>query len=90
MRHIVTISEMLVFAPSLLFLVTTLFKHLGNKTNLVIWFSILNLPAAIFIDHGHYQFNQVMHGFVILAIAFMVREQLTLATIAMVLAVNFK
>ena len=81
---------MLVFAPSLLFLLHTMFKHLGSKTILVIWFTILNLPPALFVDHGHYQFNQVMHGFVLLGIAFMIRQQLTFAVIAMVLAVNFK
>ena len=31
-----------------------------------------------------------MHGFVLLAIAFMIRGQITAATIAMTLAINFK
>ena len=48
------------------------------------------LPCALFIDHGHYQFNQIMHGFVLAAIGLMIKGHLCLAVVSMVLAVNFK
>ncbi len=54
------------------------------------WFMILSLPPLVFIDHGHFQFNQVMHGFVLWGVAFMLEGRIELAVIAMVLAVNFK
>ena len=51
---------------------------------------IFLLPCALFVDHGHYQFNQVMHSFVLAAIGFMIEGKLTLAVISMVMAINFK
>lgn len=90
MRATVIIGEFLVFAPALFFLLKTMFKDLSTKIRLVLWFGIMMLPPAMFIDHGHYQFNQIMHGFVLLAVAFVLRDHFKLATFCMVLAVNFK
>jgi len=90
MRSIVVIGEFLVFAPALYFFLKTMFKDLSVKIRLILWFGIMMLPPALFIDHGHYQFNQIMHGFVLFAIAFVMRDNFILATVFMVFAVNFK
>jgi uncharacterized membrane protein len=57
---------------------------------LVVCGFIYMLPCALFVDHGHYQFNQVMHGFVLAAIACMLWGYLIPAVFFMVLAVCFK
>jgi hypothetical protein len=57
MRNIVIIAEMLLFAPALLFLLKTMHKDLPNKRLIIIWAGVMSLAPAIFIDHGHYQFN---------------------------------
>lgn len=90
MRLIPAIAEMVIFAPALWFFLMTYNKDMSDKKNVVIWFAILLVGPALFIDHGHYQFNQVMHGLVLFAISFAMRDQFELATIFMVLAVNFK
>lgn len=48
------------------------------------------IPGSMLMDNVHFQFNQVMHGFVLWAIAFILDGNLTFATVFMVLAVNFK
>jgi glycopeptide antibiotics resistance protein len=57
MRNIVIIAEMVLFAPALLFLLKTMYKDLPNKRLIIIWAGVMSLAPAIFIDHGHYQFN---------------------------------
>lgn len=78
MRFWVIVSEYLIFVPSCIFLVHSLdhvenSKLFFNSNHLGAVFTILMQPAMLIIDHGHFQFNQVMHGFVLLAIAFMLR-----------------
>lgn len=79
MRLWVIISEYLIFVPSCIYLVQS-FDNTDCDLTLVLKnhhlkavFGIMMQPAILIIDHGHFQFNQVMHGFVLLAIAFMFR-----------------
>ena len=76
--------------PSLLFFVWTMFDNFGTKTRLIVFFILYSIPSLIFIDHGHFQPNQVMLGLVILGITFMLRNNTVMAVVAMTLAVNFK
>jgi alpha-1,3-glucosyltransferase len=48
------------------------------------------MPSLIYVDHGHFQPNSAMHGFVLWAIYFALTNRLSYALIFMVLAVNFK
>jgi alpha-1,3-glucosyltransferase len=48
------------------------------------------MPALIYVDHGHFQPNSPMHGFVLWAVYFALTSRLSLAVVFMVLAVNFK
>jgi hypothetical protein len=53
-------------------------------------FIVLSLPPLIYIDHAHFQPNSPMHGLVLWGAYFMMNNQLELAVISMVLALNFK
>ena len=44
----------------------------------------------IIIDHGHFQFNNVMHGFFILSVLFLYSENFFLSIIFFSLCVNYK
>ena len=48
------------------------------------------LPPLVYIDHGHFQPNSVMHGLVLWGVYFMFRGQIEYAVVAMVLGVHFK
>ena len=51
---------------------------------------LLISPCLIIIDHGHYQYNNVMHGLFIFAVYFLYRHKFILAIIFYVMCVNFK
>jgi alpha-1,3-glucosyltransferase len=89
MRLFVVLLEFAVFVPGYLKLVTA-FSHTTRINRHGLLFGVLMIPPVVFVDHGHFQFNQVMHGLVVWGIAFMFSGQLELAVIAMVLAINFK
>ena len=56
----------------------------------IILFLILTNPLMIIIDHGHFQFNNVMHGFFVLSVLFLYSENYILSIIFFSLCVNFK
>ena len=51
---------------------------------------ILLNPLMIIIDHGHFQFNNVMHGFFIFAVYFLLGDNYFLSIIFLSFCVNFK
>jgi alpha-1,3-glucosyltransferase len=44
----------------------------------------------IIIDHGHFQYNNVMHGFFVFAVFFLLNDQYIFAIIFLVYCVNYK
>ena len=53
-------------------------------------FIMLVSPSLIIIDHGHYQFNNVMHGFFIFAVYFLYKNKFIFAIIFYSMCINFK
>ena len=51
---------------------------------------ILTNPLMIIIDHGHFQFNNVMHGLFVISLFFLYSENYIFAIIFFSLCVNFK
>jgi alpha-1,3-glucosyltransferase len=51
---------------------------------------ILINPLMVIIDHGHFQYNNVMHGFFVLALFFLYTEKYILAIIFYSFCINFK
>lgn len=47
-------------------------------------------PPLMFVDHGHFQPNSMMHGLVLWGIYFLIKGKIEFSVIAMVLALNFK
>lgn len=66
MRATVIVSEYLVYIPAVIICV----RHLAKLSSINSWESsialtaILMQPATILIDHGHFQYNTVMLGFI--------------------------
>ena len=56
----------------------------------IILFLILSNPLMIIIDHGHFQFNNVMHGLFIISLFFLYTDNYILAIIFFSFCVNFK
>lgn len=69
-------------------------KRKNKKPSYTLYYIVLLLvlinPLMIIIDHGHFQFNNVMHGFFVLALFFLYSENYILAIIFYSFCINFK
>ena len=98
MRLFVLISDLLVFHLGVNLFCYYMFIHKKKNKNkkpdiinyYIILFLILTNPLMIIIDHGHFQFNNVMHGFFVLSVLFLYSENYILSIIFFSLCVNFK
>ena len=98
MRFFALFSDFIVFHIAVHFLCYKIFiKDKINKNKKPSYFKyfIINLlillnPLMIIIDHGHFQYNNVMHGFFVFAVYFLLNDKYFLAIIFLSFCVNFK
>lgn len=90
MRSMFILLELIFLIPPLMKLLAELYPKQSISTRRMFLFIILMIPPFIFIDHGHFQPNSMMHGLVLWGVYFIIRGRIELAVIAMVLAINFK
>lgn len=88
MRLSVLLSEVLVLWPAVLAFVRTVGISADREARAV--FFILLQPALITIDHGHFQYNGICLGLVLLAVVAVLRERPLWATLWFCAALNFK
>ena len=92
MRATVLISEYVVFVPA----VIVFGRRLAHLQNVPRWeysialVAILMQPASMLIDHGHFQYNSVMLGFVAASMASVLTGRLLWASLWFVAALCFK
>ncbi len=92
MRATVLISEYMVYVPAAIILV----RRLARNENVNIWAcsialtAILMQPASILIDHGHFQYNTVMLGFVLATMSRLIAGSPLWACFFFVSALGFK
>jgi alpha-1,3-glucosyltransferase len=82
--------ELLIVVPAAVRLLTVLYPKQSTTTRRLYLLGFLMAPPLIFVDHGHFQPNSPMHGFVLWATYFLLTDRAALAVVFMVLAVNFK
>ena len=98
MRLFVLISDLIFFHLSVNLFVYYIFIYDKSKRNkkpqiinyYIILFLILANPLMIIIDHGHFQFNNIMHGLFVISVLFLYSEKFILAIIFFSFCVNFK
>ena len=94
MRFISLISDIFTFHIACNLLVKYIF--IDNKIEkkykkyYICLFIMLISPCLIIIDHGHYQYNNVMHGFFIFAVYFLYKNKFIFAIIFYSMCINFK
>lgn len=92
MRASVAVSEYLVYVPAAVICV----RHLTRLSNVSAWetgialAAILMQPATILIDHGHFQYNTVMLGFVLATMSSMLAGRTLWSCVFFVCALGFK
>ena len=98
MRFFALASDVLIFHVGVNILFFYIFihskKNKSKKPSYALYYIVLFLtlinPLMIIIDHGHFQYNNVMHGSFVLALYFLYSENYILAIIFYSFCVNFK
>ena len=92
MRATVVASEYLVYVPALIIFLRryTRSEGVGATSASAALIAILMQPATILIDHGHFQYNTVMLGFVVASLSSVYASRLLWACIFFVAALGFK
>ena len=95
MRMIAVVSDLAVYHIGAVLLCKVLYLDGAKNKNkymkyYIMLFIILVSPSMIIIDHGHYQFNNVMHGLYLLAVYFLFKHQIIFAIIFFAMCINFK
>jgi alpha-1,3-glucosyltransferase len=92
MRATVIVSEYLVYVPAVIVFLRHYGRNqgVGKTSGLIALVAILMQPATIIIDHGHFQYNTVMLGFVVASISSIYADRLLWSCIFFVAALGFK
>ena len=98
MRFFSLISDILIFHVGVNLFCYYIFIYSKRKKNkkplfalyYIVLLLILANPLMVIIDHGHFQYNNVMHGFFVLALFFLYSDNNILAIIFFSFCVNFK
>ncbi|KAJ2029405.1 Glucosyltransferase-like protein [Coemansia sp. S610] len=75
MRSTVLVLEALIYVPAVVLLLQSRQIQANWIAKQAAIFSVLLQPCLILIDHGHFQYNAVMLGFLVWTVYFAAREQ---------------
>ena len=84
MRNSVLVSDLLILAPSVLAFTRNFPEHIWILSAFMLY------PGLILIDNGHFQYNGISLGLFTLAVAFILKNRDLCASVAFVLALNYK
>lgn len=92
MRATVFVSEYLIYVPACVICLRRLSRLSGVATwdQLIALTAVLMQPATMLIDHGHFQYNTVMLGFVVASISSMLANRPLWGAAYFVAALGFK
>ena len=92
MRATVISSEYLTYVPALIIFIRSYSQKFegSNWQSSIALAAILLQPNNILIDHGHFQYNTVMLGFVLATMACMITNHLLWSCVFFVAALGFK
>lgn len=92
MRATVLVSEYLVFVPAAIILNRKLarLRSVNKWESSIALVAILMQPSTILIDHGHFQYNTVMLGFVLASLSSLLASRYLWGSVFLVAALCFK
>ncbi|GAB7352700.1 hypothetical protein MBLNU459_g3059t1 [Dothideomycetes sp. NU459] len=92
MRATVIVSEYLILVPACVICIRHLARLYGVNTweSSIALTAVLMQPATMLIDHGHFQYNTVMLGFVLASISSMLSGRPLWSCVYFVAALGFK
>ena len=92
MRATVLVSEYLVYIPAAVILNRRFarLRSVNKWESSIALVAILMQPATILIDHGHFQYNTVMLGFVLASLSSLLADRLIWGCVFFVAALSYK
>ena len=92
MRATVIVSEYLIYVPAAVICVRHMARlhHINPWESSIALAAILMQPATILVDHGHFQYNTVMLGFVVATISSMLAGRALWSCVFFIAALGFK
>lgn len=92
MRASVLVSEYIIYIPAVVIFCRqySRLQHITSWESTIALAAILMQPATILVDHGHFQYNTVMLGFVVAFLASITNRAYGLSCIFFVAALGFK
>lgn len=92
MRSTVIISEYLIYVPAVIIFLRHYARSqgVGATATTIALVGILMQPATILVDHGHFQYNTVMLGFMVASLSSIYATRLLWASTFFVAALGFK
>ncbi len=95
MRLVCLFSDIFIFHFACFFYCKFIYldRKFGNENYFkfyIMLFILLISPIFIIIDHGHFQFNQVIHGLFIFSIYFLYKGNIFVGISFFILCINFK
>lgn len=92
MRATVIVSEYLIYVPAAVICLRHMARlhHINPWESSIALTAILMQPAVILVDHGHFQYNTVMLGFVLATISSMLAGRPLWSCVFFVSAIGFK
>ena len=92
MRATVMVSEHFIYVPAAVICVRHMARtyHINSWESSIALTAILIQPATILVDHGHFQYNTVMLGFVLATISSMLAGRALWSCVFFVAALGFK
>ncbi|XP_061393372.1 probable dolichyl pyrophosphate Man9GlcNAc2 alpha-1,3-glucosyltransferase [Musca vetustissima] len=91
MRHTVLWADLFVYIPACIVLVKAMEKFLTTKKQrLSLLMVLMCYPGLILIDNGHFQYNNISLGLMLVAVAAVLRDAYVWAAFFFSLALNYK
>ncbi|XP_005183187.2 probable dolichyl pyrophosphate Man9GlcNAc2 alpha-1,3-glucosyltransferase [Musca domestica] len=91
MRHTVLWADIFLYIPACIILVKAMDTFLANKKQRLCLLAVLiSYPGLILIDNGHFQYNNISLGLMLVAIAAVLQDAYVWAAFFFSLALNYK
>ncbi|XP_075156493.1 ALG6 alpha-1,3-glucosyltransferase garnysstan [Haematobia irritans] len=90
MRFSVLLADVLLYIPACILLANALGKMFTNKERMAALMLSVCYPGLILIDNGHFQYNNISLGLMMIAVSAILRDSYIWAALSFSLALNYK
>lgn len=90
MRGTVVLGELLIYVPALVLFFKLYYKRMNSGVKSAGVLLVLISPSFLLVDHGHFQYNNIVLGLTLWAMLLAMNNLLTFSALMLALALNYK